>query len=150
MKKQIRHKKLAVFGVLMAALFWMNAQPVFAQVEQCPGPQPTGCVPLNGGGASAATAFMTQVPLNVMDQAPQLPIHYVNGNITGPPAFTSGRLHTWTGTRGGTPTIIRYSTTGSSDGILKLQQVMSNPLSNMTFLDHTTISCSSGPTLVTR
>jgi uncharacterized delta-60 repeat protein len=41
MKKQARDKKLVVFGALMAALFWMNAQPVMARVEQCPGPQPT-------------------------------------------------------------------------------------------------------------
>jgi len=150
MKKQMRDKKLVVLGALLAGLLWMNAQPVLAQVEQCTGPQPTTCVPLNGGGSSAATPFMTQVPLNLLDQSPQLPIHYVNGAITGPPAFGATKLHVWTGTRGGVPTILRYSTTSSSDGILKLQQVMSNSLSNMTYLDHTTLTGCTAAGLLTR
>jgi len=39
MKRQMRHKKLVVSGALMAAIFWMNTQPVSAQFEQCKGPQ---------------------------------------------------------------------------------------------------------------
>lgn len=120
-----------------------------AAVEQCGGSQPTTCVQLNGGGSSAATPFMTQVPLNILDQSPNLPIHYVNGVIASP-SITSGKLHVWTGTRGGTGTIIRYSATGSSDGIKKLQQVTSNALSIMHYLDHIASTCTTGPTLETR
>src|SRR4029077_16010755 len=122
MNNQFRQKMCMGLGALMAGVLWMNVGAALAQVEQCPGPQPTTCVPLNGGGSSAATPFMTQVPLNLLDQAPDFPIHYVNRGSTGPPAFAAGRLHVWTGTRSGTPTILRYSATGSSDGILKLQQ----------------------------
>ena len=137
MKKQMKFQKLVVFGALMAGLLWMNALPALAAaVEQCLGPQPTTCVPLNGGGSSAATPFSTQVPLNLLDQAPNLPIHYFAGADS-----TKSKLHVWTGTRGGVKTIIRYAATGSADGILKLQQVMSNSLSNMTYADHLGAGC---------
>jgi len=43
MKTQVRHKKQVVFGGLMAALLWMNVQPVSAQVEQCIGRQTPFC-----------------------------------------------------------------------------------------------------------
>jgi len=147
--KPMKFKELAVLGGLLAGLLSMNAIPASAQVEQCTGPQPTSCVPLNGGGSSAATPFMTQVPLNMLDQAPNLPIHYVNGDIASP-SISAGKLHVWTGTRSGAPTIFRYSATGSSDGILKLQNPTSNASSLMHYLDHLASTCSSGPNLLTR
>jgi len=148
--KPMKLNKLAVVGGLLAGLLWMNASPASAQVEQCTGPQPTSCVALNAGGSSAATPFMTQVPLNLLDQAPNLPIHYVNGDIASP-VITSGKLHVWTGSRAGVPTIIRYSATGSSDGILKLQNPTSDTAhSYMHYLDHLASTCTSGPNLLTR
>lgn len=113
----MNHWKLSIAlagGLLVASALPAAAQPV----EQCPGPFPTTCVQINGGGASAATLFMVQVPLTILDQAPNLPIQYINGVIG---AITANRLHVWTGTRGGTPTVIRYSASGSADGVRKLQ-----------------------------
>jgi hypothetical protein len=46
--------------------------------------------------------------------------------------------------------IVRYSATGSSDGIKKLQQPETDPLSNMNFLDHVAAVGCVGPTLKTR
>ncbi|HTN43818.1 MAG TPA: hypothetical protein VMN77_08490 [Nitrospiria bacterium] len=146
----MKFKKTAVLGGLLAGLIGVNALPASAQVEQCTAPQPTSCVALNTGGSSAATPFMTQVPLNMLDQTPNLPIHYVNGNITSPVTITAGKLHVWTGTRAGVPTIFRYSATGSSDGVLKLQNPTSDSRSLMHYLDHLASTCSSGPTLLTR
>lgn len=145
--------KMVLPAVMFAGLYGLGASPALAvdnsaPVEQCTGPQPTSCVKLNGGGSSAATPFMTQVPLNILDNDDPnhyYPIHYVNG-VTG--SITTGKLHVWTGTRGGVPTIIRYSATGSSDGIKKLQQITTNALSNMTYLDHTTLTDCVVPTTI--
>ncbi|MEK7328024.1 MAG: hypothetical protein AAB217_22505, partial [Chloroflexota bacterium] len=82
---------------------------------------------INMGGASAGTPFATEVPLNMCDSSP-LPVHYVNGPM-GSPTITTGKLHTWTCTRGGASIIIRYSATGSSDGVKRLQQPEANALS---------------------
>jgi len=154
--KPMKLKQLAVAGGLLAGLVSMSAMPASAATPLpdagevfCTGAQPTTCVPLNGGGSSAATPFMTQVPLNLLDQAPDLPNHYVNADIAVP-AITAGKLHVWTGKRAGTPTIIRYSATGSSDGILRLQNATTNASSLMHYLDHLAGSCATGPTLKTR
>ena len=89
---------------------------------------------LNIGGSSAARNFMADIPLNLCDAAP-LPNYFVSAN---------NNLHTWSCNRGGLPVIIRYSATGSSDGVTKLLQPTSNPASNMAFLDHTlTSGCTS-------
>lgn len=115
--------------------------------------EPTNCVRLNMGGSSAGTGYATQVPLNLLDQDnpgtpdDETPIHYVNGVIG---SITSGKLHVWTGLRAGVPTIIRYSATGSSDGIKRLQQPAANALSNMNHLDHTVTTGCSAATLQTR
>lgn len=103
---------------------------------------------VNMGGASAGTPFATDVPLSLCDAAP-LPTHYVNGPL-GSPLITTGKLHTWTCNRAGSPIIIRYSASGSSDGVKKLQQPEANALSNMPYLDHTVLTGCTGPTLVTR
>ena len=107
-------------------------------------------VVVNMGGASAGTPFATEVPLNLCDGPPAaLPNHYVNGPM-GSPTITTGKLHVWTCTRGGSSIIIRYSATGSSDGVKKLQQPEANALSNMNFLNHTALTGCTGPTLKTR
>ena len=157
--KPMKFKQLAVMGGLLAGLFSMSAMQASAAAlpapEEvfCTGAQPTACVPLNGGGSSAATPFMTQVPLNLLDQpvspSTNFPVHYVNGDILVP-SITAGKLHVWTGNRGGVPTIIRYSATGSSDGVLRLQNPTTNASSLMHYLDHLAGTCSSGPTLKTR
>lgn len=140
--------QLVLLGGLLAGVLAGQAAPAAAaMVEVCTGPQPTTCVALNMGGSSAGTGFATQVPLNILDQIPNFPNHYVNG-VTG--SITAGKLHVWTGTRGGVPTIIRYSATGSSDGVLKLQQFVANAASNMTHLDHTSAAGCNAAVLLTR
>lgn len=105
---------------------------------------------VNMGGASAGTPFATDVPLSLCDGPPAaLPTHYVNGPL-GSPVITTGKLHTWTCLRSGASIIVRYSATGSSDGVKRLQQPEANPLSNMNFLDHTVTTGCTGPTLMTR
>jgi ABC-type phosphate transport system substrate-binding protein len=96
--------------------------------------------PLNGGGSSAARNFMSDVPLNLCDAAP-LPNRFSSAD---------GNKITWTCNRGGSPVIIRYSATGSSDGVNKLLQPPSNPASNMLYLDHTLTAGCTGPVLTTR
>ncbi|MCS6287031.1 MAG: substrate-binding domain-containing protein [Nitrospira sp.] len=95
---------------------------------------------MNGGGSSAARNFMTDIPLNLCDAAP-LPSRY---------ASADGNKITWVCNRGGQPVIIRYSATGSSDGVNKLLQPASNPASNMLYLDHSLTTGCTGPNVVTR
>lgn len=95
---------------------------------------------LNAGGSSAGRNFATDVPLNLCDAAP-LPARYASAN---------NNLVTWVCNRGSAPVIMRYSATGSSDGVNKLLQPASNPASNMNFLDHTLTTGCTGPTLTTR
>lgn len=95
---------------------------------------------LNAGGSSAGRNFATDVPLNLCDAAP-LPSRY---------ASADGNKITWVCNRGGSPVIIRYSATGSSDGVNKLLQPASNPASNMLFLDHGLTTGCTGPTVVAR
>ena len=96
--------------------------------------------PLNMGGSSAARNFMTDIPLNLCDAAP-LPSRF---------ASADNNKITWVCNRGGSPVIMRYSATGSSDGVTKLQQPASNPASNMLYLDHTQTAGCTGPVLTTR
>lgn len=95
---------------------------------------------LNAGGSSAARNFMTDIPLNLCDAAP-LPNRF---------STADGNKITWACNRGGSPVIMRYSATGSSDGINKLLTPLSNPASNMLFLDHTLTAGCTGPTLTSR
>lgn len=96
--------------------------------------------PLNMGGSSAGRNFATDVPLNLCDAAP-LPSRF---------ASADGNKITWTCKRSGLDVIMRYSATGSSDGVNKLLQPASNPASNMLFLDHTLTTGCTGPVLTTR
>ena len=136
----MNHRKMIMPAVLLAGLIGASSAMAAdnSPVEQCAGPQPTSCVILNGGGSSAATPFMSEVPLQILDQSPHYPVHYVNGN---------GKRHVWTGTRSGVATILRYEATGSADGIQKLQVPTSNAGSNMTFVDHTSSTGCSAPSL---
>ena len=151
MKLNTKITTAAVAGLL--AVVGLSGSAHAAATEVCTGPQPTACVQLNMGGSSAGTGFATQVPLNLLDQdnpgtpADETPIHYVNGVIG---SITSGKLHVWTGTRAGVPTIVRYVATGSSDGVKRLQQPVANSLSNMNFLNHTGTTGCSAPALLTR
>lgn len=98
--------------------------------------------PLNAGGSSAGRNFATDVPLNLCDGPPAaLPDRYSSAD---------NNKITWTCVRGGLPVIMRYSATGSSDGVNKLLQPASNPASNMLFLDHTLTTGCTGPVLTTR
>lgn len=142
--------KWAVFlaGILSGGVMTANAQTI----------------EITMGGSSAGTGFATQVPLELFlpYNATTNPIkHYVNGAIAGPPAITSGRLHVWTGVLdgakvpgfGGQNGIIRYAATGSADGVRKLQSAsgiipVSDPASNMTFLNHAPLTGCTGPTPV--
>ena len=94
----------------------------------------------NLGGSSAARNFMTDVPLNLCDAAP-LPSRY---------STADGNKIVWVCKRAGLDVIMRYSATGSSDGINKLLQLASDPASNMLYLDHTLTTGCTGPTLTTR
>ena len=95
---------------------------------------------LNAGGSSAGRNFATDVPLNLCDASP-LPNRF---------SSSDNNKVTWTCVRGGLPVIMRYSATGSSDGVTKLLQPASNPASNMLFLDHTLTTGCTGPVLTTR
>ena len=108
-------------------------------------------IEVNMGGASAGTPFATEVPLSLCDPASgsYRPTHYVNGGF-GSPVITSGKVHTWVCKRAGADIIIRYSATGSSDGVKKLQQPEANALSNMNFLDHVGAVGCTGPTTLIR
>lgn len=100
-------------------------------------------VVVNMGGSSAATPFASIVPVTLCDAGTAT--QYINGTMG---SITSGKLITWACTRSGLGNIIiRYSATGSSDGIKKLQQPESNSLSNMNFLDHTVFpgTCTGSP-----
>ena len=99
---------------------------------------------LNGGGSSAARNFMTDVPLNLCDAGTS------TANYPNRFASADGNKITWVCNRGGLPVIMRYSATGSSDGVNKLLQPASNPASNMLFLDHTLTTGCTGPTDTTR
>jgi ABC-type phosphate transport system substrate-binding protein len=99
---------------------------------------------LNGGGSSAARNFMTDIPLNLCD-AGTSPANFPNRF-----ASADGNKITWVCNRTGLPVIIRYSATGSSDGVNKLLQPASSPASNMLFLDHNLTAGCTGPTVVTR
>ncbi len=98
---------------------------------------------INIGGSSAARNFMGNTPLNLCDAGADIttyPKYYISAD---------NNLHTWVCNRAGLPIIIRYSATGSSDGINKLLQPANNSASNMNFLDHTLSGCT-GPTDTTR
>ena len=94
---------------------------------------------LNGGGSSAARNFMTDIPLNLCDAGTS------TANYPNRYATADGNKITWVCNRGGLPIIIRYSATGSSDGVNKLLQPASNPASNMLYLDHTLTTGCTGP-----
>lgn len=94
---------------------------------------------LNAGGSSAGRNFATDVPLNLCD-AGSSPANYPSRFST-----VDGNKITWVCNRAGLPVIIRYSATGSSDGVNKLLQPASNPASNMLFLDHTLTTGCTGP-----
>jgi ABC-type phosphate transport system substrate-binding protein len=101
---------------------------------------------LNAGGSSAGRNFATDVPLNLCDQGTiGTPSTYPNRYSTA-----DGNKITWVCNRVGLPVIMRYSATGSSDGVNKLLQPASNPASNMLFLDHTLTTGCTGPTVTTR
>ena len=99
---------------------------------------------LNIGGSSAARNFMTDVPLNLCDAGTS------TANYPNRYASADGNKITWVCNRAGLPVIMRYSATGSSDGVNKLLQPASNPASNMLFLDHTLTTGCTGPTDTTR
>ena len=97
---------------------------------------------VNLGGASAARGFMSEVPQ-------QLCTNPAVGGIATSTArayFNGAALHSsnqsavsCTLQGQGNPTwIIRYSATGSSDGVNKLLQPPANAVSNMAFLNHAT------------
>jgi subtilisin family serine protease len=113
--------------------------------EQCP--NASGCNELNIGGSASGSGLINQVSLDLLDTAPNLPIHYVNAPTGG---ISSGKLHVWTGTRSGVPTVIRWAATGPADGILRLQKPAVNPQSNLIYLDHTSLSGCGPAVLQTR
>ena len=68
------------------------------------------------------------------------------GNYPNRFASADGNKIVWVCKRGGLPVIMRYSATGSSDGVNKLLQPASDPASNMLPLDHTLTTGCTGPT----
>ena len=89
-------------------------------------------VTFRAGGSSAGTLFATQVPLNLCTSVPgNLPSHYVNDgsqiNATGG-TVTNGKLHVWRCSVPGFAgtTVFKYSATGSSDGVIKLNNASEN------------------------
>lgn len=100
--------------------------------------------PLNLGGSSAGRNFATDVPLNLCDAGTS------TANYPNRYASADGNKITWVCNRGGLPVIMRYSATGSSDGVNKLLQPTGNAASSMLFLDHTLTSGCTGPVDTTR
>lgn len=145
--------KMNQWALLLAGIFAVHAATANAQT-----------VELNMGGSSAGTGFASSAPpkLFLPYDATTNPIrHYVNGDIVGPPAVAGGRLHVWTGLLngaqvtglGGRNAIIRYAATGSSDGIIRLQNngaivQITDPASNLTYLNHALLTGCTGPALV--
>lgn len=88
-------------------------------------------VTVRAGGASAGTPFASEVPLGLCASVPTLPILYkndgsqqdINNNVV-----TSGKLFVWRCTVPGFAgtTIFKYSATGSSDGINKINNAAEN------------------------
>jgi hypothetical protein len=101
-------------------------------------------VAVNMGGSSAATPFASIVPVTLCDAGTAT--RYVNGD-TGSPLIAAGKLITWVCHRTALSDdiVIRYSASGSSDGIKKLQQPENNALSFMPFLDPSTTTNCTGP-----
>jgi ABC-type phosphate transport system substrate-binding protein len=102
---------------------------------------------VNMGGSSAATPFASLVPLTMCDSGTA--VQHINGDIASP-VLTSGKLITWSCLRAGNPIVMRYSASGSSDGIKKLQQAETNALSFMPFLDESSVTGCTGPAAQTR
>jgi ABC-type phosphate transport system substrate-binding protein len=95
---------------------------------------------LNMGGSSAGRNFATDVPLDLCDAAP-LPSRFSSAD---------NNKIVWVCKRGGLDVIMRYSATGSSDGVNKLLQLASDPASEMLQLNHALTTGCTGPTLTTR
>lgn len=144
--KNMNHTKWAIRAMMAAGMLSVGAMA---------GPAQAQVIEVNMGGASAGTPFASEVPLSLCNASP-LPTLYINGPIpsSGTVSITSGKLYTWVCQRtvGGVTEdiIVRYSATGSSDGVKRLQQPESDPLSNMNFLDHVVATGCVGPTLETR
>lgn len=147
---------LAAFA--LAAIISAGAGVASAQVESCDPLNLANCVELNMGGSSAGTGFATTVPLLLLAQPPaaDAPLHYVNGALAVPTTpsattITANRLHVWTGRDKNDTTkrvIIRYSATGSSDGVNKPNNYTAAPgaginlgAGEMHFLDHNGGGC---------
>jgi periplasmic binding family protein len=90
--------------------------------------QADAVVEMNMTGSSAGKQFATDVPLDLCDAAP-LPHKYVSAN---------GNLIVWTchRTAQADDIVIRYNATQSGDGILKVQQDISQPSSQQLQLNH--------------
>jgi hypothetical protein len=135
----------ACAGLLMASAVAVPAQAVTLEMYS--------------GGASAATPFSTDVPLNLCDPAggagfadPNIPRLYINGALHGNAAvsgqsgiITSGKILIWVCKRtvGGTifDVVIAYSATGSGDGVRKVAQDILQNASKMNFFNHNVPNC---------
>ncbi len=87
---------------------------------------------MNMGGSSAGKQFATDVPLNLCDANP-LPTHFASADLN---------RHTWICNRSGLPVMMRYSATGSSDGVTKVLAPTGSAGSLMAFLNHAAGGCS--------
>jgi hypothetical protein len=101
--------------------------------------QAEALVELNMVGSSAGKQFATDVPLNLCDQSPT-PHKFVSAD---------GNKIVWTCHMSAAPAddvIMRYNATQSSDGIITLQQDITQSASKFVQLDHLqTTSCSTQP-----
>ena len=94
-----------------------------------------------GRACRPAAIFATDVPLDLCDAAPAPQAAFPAPTITR----SSGL-----GKRGGLDVIMRYSATGSSDGVNKLLQLASDPASEMLQLNHALTTLCTFLTLTTR
>lgn len=133
----------ACAGLLMASALAAPAQAVTLEMYS--------------GGASAATPFATDVPLNLCDPAanfadPNIPKLYINGPLHGNAVvsgqsgiITSGKILIWVCKRtvGGTTfdVVMAYSATGSGDGVRKVAQDITQNASKMNFFNHNVPNC---------
>ena len=99
---------------------------------------------MSGTGASAGNLFVNQVPLFLCEiegagtpPAPR-PVHYLNADVVSP--FTTltigeGKLGLWKCRVGGNDVVIRYSSTGSSDGVNKLNAALGTTANKAEHMD---------------
>ena len=100
---------------------------------------------LNVAGSASVALIANDLPRAVCSDGFDLPYPTRYSNASNTKVTWTCRLGVGTGFE---QVIMRYSTTNSSDGILKVQKPRTDPQSSALFLDHTQTTGCTGPVLV--